>query len=122
MKYLLDTHIFIWWSEDSPRLDKKIRSLIINSQNTVYVSIASVWETSIKLSLKKLHLRTSLAKLFDQQKIEIVPIKIEHAVTLSKLPHIHKDPFDRMLVAQAQSENLTLLTIDPKILQYYPHK
>lgn len=118
MKYLLDTHIFIWWVENNPRLKKETKNLISNPNNDIYVSIASAWEMGIKLSLKKIRLKIPLSKLFSQPRIETLPIKMEHIISFQELPHIHKDPFDRMLVAQAKSEKITLLTDDPQIKQY----
>lgn len=118
MKYILDTHLFIWWSENNPRLNKETKALISDPKNDIYVSIASAWEMGIKLSLKKLRLKTPLSKLFSQSRIDILPIKMEHITSLQGLPLIHKDPFDRMLIAQAKSEKLTLLTNDPQVKQY----
>ena len=118
MKCLLDTHLLIWWSENNPRLNKDTKALISNPNNDIYVSIASAWEMGIKLALKKLRLKVPLTKLFSLPRIDTLPIKMEHVMSLQGLPPIHKDPFDRMLVAQAKSEKLTLLSEDPKIKQY----
>ncbi|MBI2008635.1 type II toxin-antitoxin system VapC family toxin [Candidatus Amesbacteria bacterium] len=115
MNYLLDTHIFIWWSED-PK--PKFKSIISNPKNRIYVSIVSLWEMAIKISIKKLRLKTSIDNLSKQYGFETLPVKMDHLITLLKLPHLHKDPFDRMLDAQAKTEKLRLLTSDPKVLAY----
>lgn len=119
MNYLLDTHILIWWSENSSKLNPKFKSTISDPKNRIHISIASLWEITIKISIKKLRLKTSIESLSKQADFEILPIKIEHLITLIKLPYIHKDPFDRILVAQAKSEKLKILTSDPKITAYF---
>ncbi|MEK9200867.1 MAG: type II toxin-antitoxin system VapC family toxin [Patescibacteria group bacterium] len=119
MNYLLDTHILIWWSENSPKLNPKFKSAISNPKNKIQISIASLWEMGIKISIGKFRLKTDLETLSKQYDFEIIPIKLEHILTLLKIPHHHKDPFDRMLVSQAKSEKLTLLTSDPKVQAYF---
>ena len=119
MKYLLDTHVFIWWTENSPRLKTKFKSAISLPENKIYLSIISLWEITIKVSLRKLRLKIPVDKLPLLYDFEILPLKVEHLPLLLRLPPIHKDPFDRMLIAQAQHENLVLLTSDPKITAYH---
>lgn len=119
MKYLLDTHIFIWWSENNPILDKEIKAIISNPKNSLYLSVVSAWEIAIKTSLKKISLKTALPKMISKSRFEVLPISLEHIMVLQKLPLIHKDPFDRLLVAQSKSEKLKLLTRDPQISKYF---
>ncbi len=118
MKYLLDTHIFIWSLEGNPKLKTDTKNIIRDKSNLVFLSIISAWEITIKVMLKKLQLDIPLNKIFKNLEYEILPLKLDHMLVLLELPPIHKDPFDRMLVAQAKSEKLTLLSEDPKIKQY----
>lgn len=118
MDYLLDTHIFLWWLGGDKRLIKKVREEIENSQKNIYLSVASVWEMAIKISLGKIKLKNSLEKTIKRSNFEILNVELEHILTLDKLPNYHKDPFDRILVAQAIAENLILITDDKKIKKY----
>lgn len=121
MKYLIDTHTFIWFIEGSPLVGSKIRSLIENSNNQIYISIASLWEISIKTSLRKLSMSMPYDFVYDDLKrlqIELLHIKFEHTALINKLPFHHKDPFDRMIVSQAICENLDLLSCDDKFDKY----
>lgn len=118
MKYLLDTHMFIWSIQGSLKLKTDTKNIIRDKSNLVFLSIVSAWEIAIKVMLKKLQLDIPLTKIFENLEFEILPIKLEHILVLLKLPPVHKDPFDRMLVAQAKSEKLILLSEDSKIKQY----
>ena len=122
MKLLLDTHTFLWWIIDDPQLSQKARGLIGNGNNTLYWSAASSWEVSIKYALGRLPLPESpeqfLPAEIEKNRIESLPIIDAHAFGAGQLPHHHRDPFDRMLVAQAQAESLTLLSDDQQ-LSYY---
>jgi PIN domain nuclease of toxin-antitoxin system len=122
MKFLLDTHTFLWWIIDDPQLSEKARELIGNGHNTLYWSAASSWEVSIKYALGRLPLPESpeqfLPAEIEKNRIESLPIIDAHAFRAGQLPHHHRDPFDRMLVAQAQAESLTLLS-DDRQLSYY---
>jgi PIN domain nuclease of toxin-antitoxin system len=122
MKFLLDTHTFLWWIIDDPQLSEKARELIGNGHNTLYWSAASSWEVSIKYALGRLPLPESpeqfLPAEIEKNRIESLPIIDAHAFRAGQLPHHHRDPFDRMLVAQAQAESLTLLSDDQQ-LSYY---
>src|SRR5258708_14443670 len=118
MKYLLDTHIYLWWLSDSKKLVPSIRKEIENTDNTIFVSIVSFWEISIKLQLNKLPLKTSFHSLYENLQFNLLPLTIEHIFSLQNLPIIHKDPFDRILIAQAETEKLTLITNDTKIAKY----
>lgn len=118
MNVLLDTHILIWALENNPSLSKKARNAIITGGNMVFVSSASVWEISIKKSIGKLRVPDNLLEELIAHRFNLLNISAEHAQLAGELPMIHKDPFDRMLVAQAKIEKLTLISNDPMIAQY----
>jgi PIN domain nuclease of toxin-antitoxin system len=122
MELLLDTHAFLWWDSQDPRLPEILRSAIESSTNTVYVSAATVWEIAIKKASGKLIFGQSVARAIEQQGFQAIPITIDHAERAGSLPPLHRDPFDRLLVAQAQMEGLVLVTVDEQILRYQvPH-
>lgn len=122
MRALLDTHTFLWWISDDERLSLRVREIISNRHNTLLVSAASGWEMAIKLKLGKLKLaRPPEPFITDQIAInafEILPIQMHHALHVYTLLDHHRDPFDRMLIAQSQLENLPILTSDPHIALY----
>ena len=122
MKLLLDTHLLLWAAGQPKRLSATARKLIENPQNTLLFSPASLWEISIKRSLGredfKADPRLLRRGLLDNGYVEL-PITSEHAVALESLPPIHKDPFDRILVAQSIVEGITLLTTDPTLAKYH---
>ncbi|MBF0099874.1 MAG: type II toxin-antitoxin system VapC family toxin [Desulfobacterales bacterium] len=122
MKYLLDTHIFIWWILDDPKLSDVFKSKISNSNNEFYFSAASAWEIVIKSSIGKLTLPDSPEKFINDQlhqnRIIELGITIEHTLQLLTLPFLHKDPFDRILIAQSNFEQITIITDDVLIKQY----
>ena len=122
MKLLLDTHLLLWAAGQPKRLSATARKLIENPQNTLLFSPASLWEISIKRSLGredfKADPRLLRRGLLDNGYVEL-PITSEHAVALEALPAIHKDPFERILVAQAMVEGITLLTNDPTLAKYH---
>ncbi|MBA2495462.1 MAG: type II toxin-antitoxin system VapC family toxin [Acidobacteria bacterium] len=121
MLLLLDTHILIWFLEGNKLLSKSRRQIISNPQNDVFVSIASLWETAIKISVGKLTLKQPLANVIKQiivQDIEILPIMPEHTLQVSTLPFHHRDPFDRLIIAQAQIENLMIISDDSNFGSY----
>ena len=118
MNVLLDTHILIWALENNPSLSKKARDVITTGANMVFVSSASVWEISIKKSTGKLIVPDNLLEELAAHRFSLLNISAEHAQLAGELPMIHKDPFDRMLVAQAKIEKLTLISNDPMIAQY----
>lgn len=121
MRILIDTHILIWFLEGSEELSESHRDLLINIENDVVVSIASLWEVGIKVGLGKLTLRNSLPELVERmgaEQIDILPIRPEHIVQVSILPFHHRDPFDRMIVAQAQIDGLDLISNDSKFASY----
>ncbi len=118
MNLLLDTHILIWALENNPALSDNARKLIIDGNNMVFVSTASVWEISIKQAIGKLIIPDNLLEELEAHRFTLLNINFEHAQLAGKLPLIHKDPFDRMLVAQAKIEKLTLISNDQFIAQY----
>jgi PIN domain nuclease of toxin-antitoxin system len=121
MKLLLDTHLLLWAAGAPRRLSKQARTLIDNPDNEVLFSAASLWEVAIKRGLGredfKVDARLLRRGLLDNGYSEL-PIISDHVVATESLPPIHKDPFDRVLVAQATVEGVTLLTIDPLVAQY----
>lgn len=118
MKILLDTHIALWWFENSPRLTKAMLGYICD--NDVYVSAASAWEVAIKRGSGKLKAPYNFVDLMERHRFMELPISIEHAFAVEQLPRIHADPFDRLLVAQATLEGMTLLTHDRRLVAYGP--
>ena len=122
MKYLLDTHIFIWWITDNPKLSPNIRSVVSDDGNELYLSTASIWEMMIKSKLQKLQLtddpKTFIKEQVKINSINILDVKMEHSLETYELPDIHKDPFDRILIAQAKIEKLTIITTDSYIVEY----
>ncbi len=120
--YLIDTHIYIWLDANPNKLKRQWQEILANPNNEIYLSMASLWEMQIKYQLGKLELSMPLANLVEDLKTsglyQILPIQENHILQLQNLPTIHKDPFDRMLIAQAMTENLTLMTDDEKIIQY----
>ncbi|MFZ1201169.1 MAG: type II toxin-antitoxin system VapC family toxin, partial [Desulfobacterales bacterium] len=103
LKLLLDTHVLLWWLEDSPLLNTKAKETISKGQNQVYVSAATTWEASIKKSLGKLEAPDDLDGIIKDERFLELPISCYHGQLAGHLPPIHRDPFDRMLVAQAQA-------------------
>jgi PIN domain nuclease of toxin-antitoxin system len=117
-RLLLDTHVLLWWLSDDPQLGKSSRQAIANPRNQVYVSAASAWEISIKRSIGKLTAPDDMDAIVESEDFERLPITLFHGDQAGLLPELHKDPFDRMLIAQAQSEGLVIVTNDEKIIQY----
>ena len=118
MRLLLDTHAFLWWLDDNPTLSANARSAIRNPENEVYVSAATAWEIAIKKKLGKLKAPAGLARELDSHNFAPLSISFEHALAVETLPDHHDDPFDRILVAQAIAEGLTLVTRDEIIHKY----
>lgn len=119
MKVLLDTHILLWWMTGSPQLAESAALLIADTSNTIFVSAASVWELRIKESLGKISLPANFLETLEEESFENLSITMRHADQVARLPLLHRDPFDRILVAQAQLDGLTLITKD-EILSKYP--
>lgn len=119
MNYLLDTHAFIWWLEDSTELSATARKVISNPENRIFMSHASLWELAIKISIGRLVFPlASIETELQQNGFEMLAIKTSHIICSATLPEHHRDPFDRMLVAQSQIENITLITFDKQVQAY----
>lgn len=122
MNALLDTHAFLWAVTGDRRLSSPARALIEDGENQVFLSAVSMWEIVLKAKAGKLHVEGSVAKMLEEQmrQARISPLAVypAHVLRVAALPPIHKDPFDRLLIAQAQAENLALVTRDPEIRRY----
>lgn len=121
MKLLLDTHAFIWCDSEPEKLSRHARELCQDPENALILSVASIWEIQIKSQLGKLQLKMPLAEMIRQQQengIEILSVEATHIFALDSLPNHHKDPFDRLLVAQALVEGAVLVSADPLVKQY----
>lgn len=119
MKILLDTHILLWWMADDRRLPRPARLAIEDPANRVFVSIASLWETAIKFSLKRVVADPeALREAAERDGFSLLPIEARHCSAVARLPHHHSDPFDRLLVAQALVEPMRLLTHDSQLARY----
>lgn len=116
MRLLLDTHVLIWWDEGA-RLSAAARSAV-ETADQVYVSAVSGWEIAIKASLGRLRPTRTLAEAVEESGFEELPLRLRHTEVLAKLPMLHRDPFDRMLVAQAVSDRLTLVSRDRTLGRY----
>jgi PIN domain nuclease of toxin-antitoxin system len=119
-KVILDTHFFLWWLSDDPRLSTNKRAIISASRQTVFISAISLWEMAIKESIGKLKLpkNFNFQTAIENNRFVLLPIEPAHLEKLRDLPMKHKDPFDRLLVAQAQTLKAILLTDDQKIQNY----
>lgn len=121
MKYLIDTHVLIWFSEDDKRLSARIKSIIEDDSSEIFVSHATIWEMAIKISLGKLNLRYSLAEweqILIKNSLALLPNSFRHYQALLSLPHHHQDPFDRFIIAQGLAEDFTIISHDPKFSAY----
>ena len=121
MKYLLDTHAALWLFEGNDKLSQTAQSIIYDGKNEVYVSIISAWEVAIKVSLSKLDFdggsETFLSST-EENNIDLLGVKGEYVKIIESLPYIHRDPFDRLLVSTALSEEMTIITSDENIRKY----
>jgi PIN domain nuclease of toxin-antitoxin system len=122
MKLLLDTHVLVWWLVNSPRLSKKARDAISEPGNAIFVSAASAWEIATKVRLGKWPEAAALVGAFGaivaSNGFDPLPVSVQHAVHAGSLRATHPDPFDRMLAAQAELEDLELVTVDPAFVQF----
>lgn len=122
MRLLLDTQAFIWWVLNDPRLSSSARAAISEPSNAVLVSVATAWEMAIKASIGKLDLPAPVAEFFRSQLslnwFTALPVMTGHALQVASLDHIHRDPFDRLLVATAMVEGIPLVTSDEEIRRY----
>lgn len=122
MRVIIDTHTFLWWNTEDPQLSLRAKEIISDGQNEVFLSAASVWEIVIKTSKGKLILPEEPA-LYITRRLSLyrfrhLPIQISHSLRVYELPPYHNDPFDRMLIAQSQAENIPLVTKDENIQHY----
>lgn len=124
MKLLLDTHIFLWAITDDPRLSKHHRDLYTSPTSELFLSIASLWEVAIKAGLGKLQLpgpaTSYLTRQMDKNQVRLLPIQAAHLSELEKLPPLHRDPFDRLLAAQARAEKMPILSGDKAVCELTP--
>jgi PIN domain nuclease of toxin-antitoxin system len=122
MKILLDTHAFLWWITDDQKLSSRAREVISDAENELFFSAASGWEISIKVQLGRLKLPEEPERFIPEQLrmnfIRSLPIQMRHALFVSTLPNHHRDPFDRILVAQAQLEEMSILSADLQMSRY----
>lgn len=117
MSLLLDTHVVLWWLTDAPQLTDDMKQRL-DHEPAVYLSPATVWEIAIKQSIGKLTDPADLPEIVNNAGFRHLPITADHAVVAGRLPLLHRDPFDRMLIAQARCEGLTLVTHDERIHRY----
>ena len=122
MKVLIDTHTFLWWTTEDPQLSLRAKEVIADGQNEVFLSAASVWEIIIKTAKGKLILPETQGQYITSRmslyRFRPLPIQISHTLRVYELPPHHNDPFDRMLIAQSQSESMPLVTKDENIQRY----
>ncbi|MCA0456898.1 MAG: type II toxin-antitoxin system VapC family toxin [Chloroflexi bacterium] len=122
MRYLLDTHVFKWLDSEPDKLSTTVARLISDRRNQLVLSFVSIWEIQIKTQIGKMGLRSQLMTIVeDQQRVnqlELLPISLEHILALESLPLYHRDPFDRILISQAVSEDLVLISHDAVFSQY----
>lgn len=122
MRLLLDTHAFLWWVGDDPRLPARARRLIAGRRNEVFFSVVSAWELAIKAGIGRLSLAESLESFVTRNvaanDFQVLPVHLRHVLAVATLPDHHGDPFDRILVAQAATENLVLVSGDRQVARY----
>jgi PIN domain nuclease of toxin-antitoxin system len=122
MRLLLDTHVFIWWADNPEKLSPAALTALEDEANELILSVASVWEMQIKIQLGKLKLSLPLKELLKNQQetnnLTVSPVALPHVLALEALPFHHKDPFDRLLIAQSIEEDLTLVTADSQFSAY----
>lgn len=122
MRLLLDTHAFIWMLEAPEKLSDKVIQAHNDQANTLYLSVASLWEIQIKRALGKLEMDVPLAQIVHEQlqggRFQLLDIRAEHVLALDELPPYHNDPFDRLLIAQARTEGMPLVSTDRVFSQY----
>jgi PIN domain nuclease of toxin-antitoxin system len=122
VKLLLDTHAFLWWVEGTPGLGRRARAAVANPDNEVFFSIASCWELAIKLSLGKLRLTQRLDRFIPEQLtingFSLLPVELRHVLGVAELPFHHRDPFDRLLAAQALEDQLAVVSSDRVLRRY----
>lgn len=122
MRYLLDTHTFLWWNMDDPQLSTIAKEIIADGQNEIFLSAATAWEIAIKTARVRLTLPEDPTRYVSNRLslhgFPALPIQIQHAAHVYKLPMHHADPFDRLLIAQSQLESMPLISVDAEICKY----
>lgn len=122
MRALLDTHAFLWWVTDDPNLSQRVREVIGDGQNEILFSTASAWEIAIKAGFGRVQFPADLEGFITEQvhrnAFEVLPVQLSHALKVFGLPDYHRDPFDRMLVAQALVEGIPILSADSQFARY----
>lgn len=122
MRALLDTHTFLWWNMDDPQLSPAARALIADGRNEIFLSAASAWEITIKYARGRLELpeppATYVSSRMRHYHFQALPVEVHHVLHVNTLPDLHHDPFDRLLIAQAQLEDLSLISGDEAIRRY----
>lgn len=118
MRLLLDTHVLLWWRDNSPLLSRNAHAAITDAQNQILISVASLWEIVIKRGLGKLRFPDDLELVLQEEKFGLLAITFRHLQALEILPSVHRDPFDRMLVAQSMAEGIPLVTNDRALSTY----
>lgn len=120
MRYLVDTHIFLWWLNGDKKLKDPIRKIIENKENQVTVSVISGIEISFKARTGRIKLKTTIKRMFEISGFKVLDVSLDHVLGLDALPlqKSHNDPFDKILIAQSRAENLTFITVDKKIWKY----
>lgn len=116
--YLLDTHALLWWLGDQPRLSKRAYNILADPDSAIYLSVAAAWEMTIKRAVGKLDTPDDLPQVLADNNIAPLPVTLAHAMQVGALPLHHGDPFDRLMVAQAQAEQLVLITRDKWVQRY----
>ena len=122
MKLLLDTHSFVWWRDSPEKLSSSALNAISDSDNEIFLSVVVDWELQIKIALKKFRLNSPLKKAIEEERdtnnFGILPVQLHHVLKLAGLPSLHKDPFDRLLIAQAMAEDHIIVTVDERFSDY----
>jgi PIN domain nuclease of toxin-antitoxin system len=122
MRLLLDTHTALWWVNEYEKLSLPVRNMLLEDANELYISIASIWEMAIKVSVGKLCGLSGGVRIFNatlkRMPVSILPIRQRHIEIVETLPFIHRDPFDRLLIAAAKAEDMAIVTVDENIHQY----
>ena len=119
MRLLLDTHVLLWWRDASPKMSRRARVALTDLDNEIVISTATLWEVVIKRALGKLSFPDDLLEVLREEGFELLPIWFLHLAALAALPILHRDPFDRMLIAQAIAEGIPLVTAD-RAMRPYP--
>jgi PIN domain nuclease of toxin-antitoxin system len=118
MKYLLDTHVILWWLTEPEKITTKAHTIISDKNNKIYTSSISFWEIAIKKSLGRLTIPNNILELLLAENFIMLPLSPEEGLAIADLPLIHQDPFDRILVIQAKLNDLVLITHDKKVMDY----